>query len=534
MIKSIQLLKEKSTVSIAFSSLHKHEVEIDSSILNDDSLTYKITFNSPIIKFRNHDYTWKPIDCRRLSNWYAPKILILGNNQIVQANQHIGIWEVDSKHPKVLFWHFNVKNAQPLVNYDHNNVKQIKKAVFKINFLKPLSLLFPKENGIEVSRSQIPFSSIVCFTDHCDFDTLSNLRQQRQFFKTHNIKITKGFFLNHYSKRADTASFELHKEEIKAWQEDGHELAYHSLSQSIKPLDDSILDFKNLKPPFKNINTWIDHGFQPYNFSLYDNYDPIRDDYGQFLKSKGIEMFWNYIDSGTSVRGVINQLNSSQFTLGSYYKGIKHFTFSVRLSMLIKNIIFHHFNDDDSLRLYRSIAKYYKSIRSKKSYRKHIEMFRNVFKLLKLLLPVFLFWNTKKHKVYSLAEYTPVIFNHDITKKTFTGFQTLEMIDFKMGLHPTNIDLLIKECGLFIGHTYFSAELNYHQGKLFEKNNEIDKHVEDNFSYLSNKIASHDIWNPTLKELVVYFKKFSVVSFYCNASGELQINDENQLAFRTV
>jgi len=67
-------------------------------------------------------------------------------------------------------------------------------SVSKCNFINPLALLFPLDEGIEISRSKIPFSAIACFTDHCDFDTLRNLKQQRQFFKTYNIRITKGFF----------------------------------------------------------------------------------------------------------------------------------------------------------------------------------------------------------------------------------------------------------------------------------------------------------------------------------------------------
>ena len=534
MIKSIQLFKEGSTIDVGFDKLHAHKIEIDSLFLDDTSATLKIIFNLPIIKFRNHDYKWRPIDCRRLSNWYAPKIIILENNQIVQANQHIGIWEIDHRNPKMLLWHFNLQKAQPIAKYNNNIEKEIELAVSKSYLTNRLTLLFPVKNGIEISRSKIPFSAIACFTDHCDFDTLSNLKLQRQFFKSYNIKITKGFFLNHYSKREDTASYEHNENEIVAWHTDGHELAYHSLSQSIKPLEESVIDFKNFNPPYENISTWIDHGFQPYNLSMYSNFEQLRSDYGLFLKSNSIDVFWNYIDSGTAVKGVINQINPNQFTLGAYYKGIKHFNLKVRLSMLIKNIIFHYFNDDYSLRLYRSLAKYFKSIKRKKSPKKHVDMVLNIFRVLRLLFPIFIFWKTRKHKVYPLAEYSPVFFNEDITGETFLVFQTLEMTDFKLALHPANIDLLIKECGLFIGHTYFSAPFNYHQGKLFKNNGEIDKNVESNFSYLSQKITSKDLWNPTLKELSIYFNKLSLVTFNCNSNGEIQINDENRLAFRQV
>ena len=81
-------------------------------------------------------------------------------------------------------------------------------------------------------------------------------------------------------------------------------------------------------------------GFSPNNASLYKNHERIRHNYGASLQYKGIDAFWNYIDSGTAVKGVINQLNPNQFTLQSYYNGIKHLKLKERIPMLIKNIIF--------------------------------------------------------------------------------------------------------------------------------------------------------------------------------------------------
>ena len=172
----------------------------------------------------------------------------------------------------------------------------------------------------------------------------------------------------------------------------------------------------------------------------YKNYERISNHYGSSLKNNGIDTFWNYLDSGTAVKGVINQLNPNQFTLDSYYKGIKHLKFKEQIPMFIKNVIFHYYNTDDSLRLYRGIAKYFKTITQRKSLKKHLKIVISLFKLLRLLIPILLFWKTKKSRVYPLARYTPVIFNQDILQDTFTVFQTIEMIDFKLGLNQTNID----------------------------------------------------------------------------------------------
>ncbi|WCO02544.1 polysaccharide deacetylase family protein [Psychroserpens ponticola] len=535
MIKSIQLLSKEINKNIDFTFVHDYKVLLDALEGDLSSFSLKIEFNCLIVSFRNHDYTWVDINQRRISNWYSPKLLKLENNQIVQSNQNIGIWDVNTNRKNILLWHFNPDNANPISSYDKSNSKNITQAVSKVNLDEPLSFLFSNHFGIEVSRSKFPFSAIACFTDHCDFDTLNNLIEQRHFFKEHNIKVTKGFFLNHYSKRKDTASIEFNKDEIEEWIKDGHELAYHSLSQSLKSQEESFIDFLSFKPPFENISTWIDHGFQPYNFTLSNCKDEIKDNYGNHLKERHINKLWSYIDSGTAVDGVINQINPNYFTLHSFYKGINHLGVKAVTSLMIKNIIFHYFNDDYGLSLYRQVANYVKTIKLKKSRIKHLYFAVNMIKLMVLFIPIILFWRFKRHKVYQLAEFAPVFFEHIINGKSFTVFQTLEMINFKRALSKNNLDLLIREKGLFIAHTYFSAPMNYHKGKLFDDDNDkIDSEVEERFKYLSQKINSKDIWNPTLKELITHMKKINHIVFDCNEKGEIFIINDYKLVSRQV
>ena len=105
--------------------------------------------------------------------------------------------------------------------------------------------------------------------------------------KVSGISITKGFFLNHFSKRSDNASWQNESDEFKKWVADGHELAYHSLSQSIKSKEESVTDFVNFKS-VANTVTWIDHGYQPYNFSLIENTKIVsQNTYFEKLNSEG-------------------------------------------------------------------------------------------------------------------------------------------------------------------------------------------------------------------------------------------------------
>ena len=534
MVQSINLISGKDKQLCSFRKEHVHKISIDTLAIDTKPLTLQIIFNDNIKHIRNHDYTWVEVTSSHAANWHSPKIIKLENGQIIQANKQVGVWEIDKVKRHILYWHFNPRYSKPLAQYDSNNTKRIVDANLGTSKQVNLALLLAKDFAMELSRSKIPFSAVTCFTDHCDFDTLNNLIQQREFFKKYQIKLTKGFFLNHYSKHTETASFNEHIEEYKKWLEDGHELAYHALSQSIKPLSESLQDFQNFNPPLESIKTYIDHGFQPYNLSQYHNYEQIRTDYAKKIKEASIDTLWNYVDSGTAVRGVINQLNPNQFTLRTFIKGLENLGWKTQVSIFIKNTIFHYFNNDYSLRLYRYVARYFKTLKRKKSLKKHLELLTNGLRLVRLFIPIGLFWYNRKNNVYPLAKYAPVIFDHEISGKTFTVFQTLEMIDFKLGLCPNNLDLLIKEHGLFIAHTYFSAPMNYHQGKLFGKVGEIDAQVEKNFAYLSQKIKSQAIWNPTLTELISYLNQFRTVWFDCDSEGIISVHESDSLITRKV
>ena len=365
MVQSINLISGKDKQVCSFRKEHVHKITIDTLVIDTKPLTLQIIFDTNIKHIRNHDYTWVEGTKSHAANWHSPKIIKLENGQIIQANQQVGVWEIDKAQRHILLWHFNPRYSKPLAQYDSNNSKLIVDANLGASKQVTLALLLVKDYAMELSRSKIPFSAITCFTDHCDFDTLNNLIQQREFFKKHHIKLTKGFFLNHYSKHTETASFNQHEEEYKKWLGDGHELAYHALSQSIKPLSESLQDFQSFKPPLEPIKTYIDHGFQPYNLSQFSNYEQIQSNYGAFMKNNGITNFWNYVDSGTSVKGVVNQINPNQFTLNSFTKGIANLSLKTRISMFIKNTIFHYFNNDYSLRLYRYVARYLKTYKRK-------------------------------------------------------------------------------------------------------------------------------------------------------------------------
>lgn len=536
MLEKVVLITNNNKHQLLDVEVKNHKYEIDLSWIDKSNVTsfyIEFVFQNPIKNFRNHDYTW--VDCKkdRIATEFSPKIIKLSNDILVQANVNHGIWEVKKKFPKSLFWRFNPENAYPIVNYvGDKNEKKVISAEVKIDFKTKLELLFPKQ-ALEISRSKIPFSAIACFTDHCDFDTLENLKTQRAFFKKHEIKVTKGFFLNHFSKREDNASYERNSEELNKWRDDGHELCYHSLSQSIKSEDESFNDFENFQPPYSDIPTWIDHGYQPYNLSLYNKNNKTDSYFSETMKEKGIQILWNYIDSGTSTKGVINQINLEHFTLKSFLKGIKKESFISKVGHFFKAIIFHYYSDIKTV-YYIDFTIAIKNIIYKKQIKSFIPLFSNGFKLFFPFLKTVLSWNSSKNQTFRNAKYTPLFFSVEINNQTFTIFQTLEMIDFNASLSEENIDNLIREKGVFIAHTYFSAPMPYQKGRLLKNETEINPIVIEQIKLLSNAIKDNKIWNPTLKELVEYLGELEKVKFDIDENQSIIINSEIALNNRII
>ena len=108
------------------------------------------------------------------------------------------------------------------------------------------------------------------------------------------------------------------------------------------------------------------------------------------------------------------------------------------------------------------------------------------------------------------------------------------MVDFKKSLSKDNLDLLVKESGLFIAHTYFSVPMEYHQGKMFKNPRQIDEEVHHNFNYLSQKIKENSVWNPTLSELVEYLSKFEATIFDVDIDGRIFQKNNFEMNYRNV
>lgn len=519
-IRLCNLSKGKGNVSLSFQfqndcaeiSIQFHEP----IILNELSL--EIEFGCPIVKWRNHNYTWVDCNSDRMANYYSPKILMLNDSIKVVAGSTDGIWHYNKKQNSKLYWSLAEPLENPLFQYGENDIRNFFQVGREFKDTLTLKLFFTKNGVMEWSRSMVPFSGILCFTDHCDFDTLVLLRKQRELFDQNQIKVTKGFFQYHFSKRADNTSFEKpeEREEYLNWIKDGHELAYHSLSQSKKTDNQPFDDFNKFGLPDENIVTWIDHGYQPYNFTQIEKHvgNYSAQEWVKHVKSKGIKYLWNYLDSGESSLSLINQISPDNFTYGTAIKGIKHHLLAKRISERIRIYLFYY-SDEKTLLKYRGLSSLVKNFKSKKQIKDLIQIVATMISLSGKITSALFPRLDVRLKKPDFARDAPCIFEiFPETENAITFFQTLAVKDFVHTFSSVNLETLSKEGGLCIAHTYFAFLESHHYGKMFlNPNGDMSAEIKETFKNIGQSIKHKQVWNPTFKELAEYFEKFRHIEY---------------------
>lgn len=444
------------------------------------------------IAFRDHDYVWKPCTKLRISNPISPKILKFPGGAFLMANKYLGTWVYDPKTPNLLEWRIWGADLSPTFHYGADMFRHWYQPEYP--FTEEIEVgLIETQKPLELSRSKIPFSPVIVFTDHCDFDSQILLEKQREFFKERSIKVTKGFFTCHFSKKGDwNASMERNEAEYIKWVQDGHELAYHSLSQSIlRDKKEEKMLFTSFKSPqFAQVKTWIDHGYQPYNWTFQVMSDQ-KQAFQTHLKDKGICLAWSYYDSSEACWN----LNQNNYQLSSSSK----IMFS-KLNFLDKLRVLLYYNGSDTLIVkYRKIAPLIKE--------------GVIIQALRLL-------NSLSIKLGKDDYIKRVQIFFNIGVLDFSFFQTLAIKDWYLAFGKP-LDNLIKEKGVAILHTYFSFTEKHHHNPLFEEySTNINTKVIDGFNKLAYHIDNKNLWNPVLSEFYEHIKMIQKVNLESDKLGK--------------
>lgn len=140
--------------------------------------------------------------------------------------------------------------------------------------------------------------SVICLTDHPDFDSVAKLRLLSEIFSENNIRVTKGVFpssdpvLGRTEPGIDVPEYQKYVDILYG---SGSEIAYHGLSprRDAPPLLECLhrIDLMDKYSP----KTWIDHGTGDYLFSrgavLKEGASLV-----EILSKVGVENYWSYSD----------------------------------------------------------------------------------------------------------------------------------------------------------------------------------------------------------------------------------------------
>lgn len=487
--------------------------------LTEFSLVFE--FSSPLTKWRNHDYSWVDTKQQHIANYFSPKVAILKSGIKVVAAQTDGLWLFNPRYSRRLEWIIVHRFLTPLFDYKQDDSPAFRTPLVTLKGVRTFSFLFTRGLVPEFSRSKIPFSAIINFSDHCDFDSPLLLERQRQLFKSKDIIVTKGFFMYHHSKRDYNASYEYSNEELNRWIDDGHELCYHSLSQSTRPKEE---EWRRDLEQFANrglaCTTWIDHGFQPYNHSRFSTSGISEKEWTKWMEAAGVSVLWSYLDCGTSGAGMINQIDPEAFSLSAYVKQFRSRPNLSSLASLLRSYILYFGTKKAGKRYTRLVTQ----LRSK-----HRNSFMGA--VVKLLPGIgFLFWQLIKIVFLSFKQqhsprwqsFTPVFFQSRVGDRDFMFFQTVELHNFIDTFSESNLNLLINSSGVCMAHTYFADLDRRKEGRIFaDASGNLMPGIEDVFSRIATASAKSQLWLARVDELSRQFQSFTHIHYDINEAGEI-------------
>ena len=477
-------------------------------------------FKSPIVSWRNHDYSWVDVSRRRVANFHSPKALVLKNGQKVVAGETYGLWEFDPKYPKRLAWVMADSMLTPLYRYDNKDNRRFLNSRMILEKPPVFTFLFTRGKIPEFSRSRLPFSAILNFSDHCDFDSLELMELQRKLFKKCNVCVSKGAFLFHYSKRAFNVSVELNDDELQLWKEDGHELCYHSLSQSVRPDDGWQRDFETFEKSDLCWPTWIDHAFQPYNLTKMAASGYDTGDWASRMHAAGVRNMWNYLDAGHSGSGTVNQLDTTQFALRRYIsKALTHKSLASLTGLLRTYILY--FSGEKSKQSYSLLVNNLRCKLWKKSPGGAWGLLRGLA-FLKVRFFRMVIDSGKKEVLPDWQKYTATLFPAYLGGNKFWFFQTVEVHDFISTFSEDNLKLLTESSGICLAHTYFADDDPLKKGRVFlNKAGEWMPGIEETFKRIGDAAIKGDLWLASITEIVEYFDTFQYLRFDVDERGNI-------------
>jgi hypothetical protein len=285
--------------------------------------------------------------------------------------------------------------------------------------------------------------SVICLTDHPDYDSVPQLRLLHELFSKNNIRITKGVFPNSDSRPGDLEpglDVPEYKHYIDLLYESGCEIAYHGLSPRTEPPSVAECSRRIELMSQYSPKTWIDHGCGAYLFSkdaVFKEGTYLVD----ILSKAGVENYWSYTDAWENPTRHLNvwkhrKLLSAFTNFVSFLWDKKPVNFPLMVyhfNSVLKNLLgpFHLrpiINKPFRISVWKYVAAHSRRLK---------------------------YYHENPMVLYDLNGHSAMMSNESIWV-----FDTVLLNHLAFQLRPANIDLLCKQNGLVLVHCYFGHQKN--------------------------------------------------------------------------
>jgi len=388
-------------------------------------------------------------------------------------------------------------------------------------------------------------------TDHCDYDTEARIRsflhggEDTRGWLGRGLKITKGVFSLSSTPpdRPPAASLEdpQYRTLVRELYEDGSEIAPHALNESnnIHPRA-----FQMALDRFArewNPATWIDHGSSfDYLYAMgggeHPDYMLLRE-----LKAKGFSALWSYQDTPTNACRTLNLIAPAVSDLGPMASFmVRHFLrgeFLVGMHYL--RSIVHRYLSHPRWIVLKVMMATFRNILLKWQRTKRVKLVDIRTSLSAVYRSFVRTWVKKEapsdepYTLHELMHLAAALYPergvplHQCTPDDMMLFTTNEITHTSDAYTKAQLESLIEERGLHIGHSYILNQLPYIAG-IFQPGTTPPRLRWEWTSFLDlleAAVRSGKLWNPTARDLVNWVR--NIQSVRCTPVGPHSMEIEN-------
>jgi hypothetical protein len=347
--------------------------------------------------------------------------------------------------------------------------------------------------------------SVICLTDHPDFDSVVKLRLLSELFSKHDIRITKGVFPSSDPTGRLEPGLDLpeYKNHVDLLYEGGSEIAYHGLSpaRDAPPLSECLRRIDMLSQYFPK--TWIDHGTGEYLFSrsaaLKEGASLV-----EMLSQVGIENYWSYTDVWENPARNLHVWAQRQLFFA--FSNVLYFLWdnkrvSVPLllyygSSVLKNLLGQY-----------HVRPILRAPWKMKAWKSVVAQARGLK-----------YCHENPMVLYDLSGQSSLMSNEKVWV-----FDTILLNHLAFQLRPPNVDLLCRQNGLLLAHCYFGHQKStYGTINCFVSDGAsvtLIPEFVDNITYISEKQRRKDVVTLSFAALRAALTNFAKASLVRTASG---------------